>query len=163
TAKDLAVMKKPEPALSVAFSSVGGFLAVGTGRTQGELKAYEKKGIKTLNEVWLYDSRVKDPQGAWKIVMRHADAVTNLTLSEAGRLASAGRDGRIQVYDLASGSVRGLRTEGHPVRCLASLRGDLLASCDDARSSEIRIWHTGEGARQVHSIAGHVAPVCALT
>lgn len=100
-------------------------------------------------------------EGPPRILEGHEGRVAAVTFAPAGgRMASAGRDGSVRLWDLASGSSR--RLEGHegPVKAVAfHPRGRLLAS--GSEDTTVRIWDAPSG-RTVATLRGHPGHVHAV-
>jgi WD40 repeat protein/serine/threonine protein kinase len=78
-----------------------------------------------------------------------------------GRLACAGGDGMVRIFDGTSGQLlRILVGHAGEVRCLAwSAEGALASGGSDRK---IRIWDVGEG-RLIHELEGHTGPIRSLS
>jgi cytochrome c len=84
-----------------------------------------------------------------------------LPLAEGGRLASAGFDHAVILWDPASGrALRVLRWHGGAVNALAPRPGGGFAS--GAEDGRIALWPSGEAEVPERVLEGHAAPVAAL-
>lgn len=91
-----------------------------------------------------------------------------VTVGGQARLASAGADGTVRIWDPATGSQRTLGLEGHrsgvKAVCTVSVGGQpLLASAGD--DGTIRIWDTATGQQRatLQGRLGGVTAVCAVS
>ena len=74
----------------------------------------------------------------WRVPHAHQGAITTLAFSPDGLfLASGGQDGRVQVWDTETGSLRHAFSHGSPVQQLHWSPNHLLASTSDVH---LRVW-----------------------
>jgi WD40 repeat protein len=142
-------------ARSLRFAPEGAALLVGDGPRVLRLDPVAGERVELVDTPRALLSPSAPVPGGWKVTLEggqgclwieegHEGAITALALEPRGRVAaSGGRDGRVRLWELASGAHLGaLDLAAAPTTLAFSPSGDLLAVCSEDR--EVIVWRFRE-------------------